>query len=119
MKQPITTILCLLNTLLMVIGQTLFKIGSNGKQFDSVQNIIKVIFSPVILLALTIYAGTTILWLYILSKTELSFAYPIQALAFPLVLIISSILFHEQIPIQRWAGIALIFAGVYIAVFQK
>ena len=119
MKQPITTILCLLNTLLMVIGQTLFKIGSNGKQLDSLRNIIKVMLSPVILLALTIYAVTTVLWLYILSKTEISFAYPIQALAFPLVLVISSIIFHEQIPLNRWAGVALIFIGVYITVLQK
>ena len=113
-----TTILCLINTLLMVTGQILFKIGSRGRQLSSIKDVISMMFSPVILLALCVYAGTTVLWLFILSKTELSFAYPIQALAFPIVLIVSALLFHESIPINRWTGVAIVFAGVYIAIYK-
>lgn len=110
------TLLCLLNTMLMVIGQMLFKIGSKGKEFNSIISIISVLFSPVVLLALCLYAGTTVLWLYILSKVEISYAYPIQALAFPIVLVMSSFVFHEQIPLNRWIGALIVFAGVFIAV---
>ena len=112
------TLLCLLNTSLMVLGQILFKLGSRGQNLDSFKAIIKMMFSPVVLLALCVYGGTTVLWLYILSKVEISFAYPIQALAFPLVLIISAVLFHETIPINRWIGVLIIFLGVYIAIYQ-
>lgn len=110
--------LCLLNTLLMVCGQILFKLGSNGKSINKVSDIISLVFSPAILLALTLYAGTTLLWLYILSRTKLSFAYPIQALAFPIVLIASSFIFREYIPINRWIGVGIIFIGVIVAIYK-
>ena len=94
-------ILCLVNTLMMVCGQILFKIGSNGKEITSLIDMIRLMFSPVVLIALCLYAGTTMLWLYILSKVDISFAYPIQALAFPVVMIVSAFIFHEQIPMLR------------------
>ena len=110
-----TTLLCLLNTVLMATGQMLFKYGSSGKSITGVIDIIKLLFSPIVLLALCLYGGTTILWLYILSKTPMSFAYPIQALAFPIVLIASMFLFHEPIPAMRWIGVFIIIVGVFIA----
>lgn len=113
-----TILLCLLNTGLMVVGQVLFKLGSNGKDMSGVDKILHVMFSPIILCALFLYACTTVLWLYILSKVEISYAYPFQALAFPVVLIISSLLFHEAISLNRWIGVIIIFLGVYIAVMR-
>ncbi len=111
-----TTMLCLLNTLLMVTGQVLFKIGASGKIISSFKDIVILLFNPIIIFALFIYGGTTMLWLYILNKTPISYAYPIQALAFPAVLVISSILFKEAIPITRWIGVCIIFIGVFVAV---
>lgn len=111
-------LLCILNTALLACGQMLFKLGSNGKSINKLSDIISLVLSPVILLALMLYAGTTLLWLYILSRVKLSYAYPIQALAFPVVLITSALIFHEQIPINRWLGVGIIFIGVYIAIFR-
>lgn len=85
---------------------------------DSISSIVSTMFSPIILSALCLYAGTTVLWLYILSKMKISEAYPIQALAFPLVLIASSLLFKEVIPWNRWVGVLIIFIGVYISAFK-
>lgn len=110
------TLLCLLNTALMVCGQILFKIGSRGRELSSLLDMIKLMFSPVVLVALCLYAGTTMLWLYILSKVDISFAYPIQALAFPVVMIASAFIFHEQIPTIRWVGVIIIFIGVLLVV---
>lgn len=110
--------LCLLNTLMMVCGQMLFKLGSNGRTISKASDLISLLFSPVILLALMLYGITTLLWLYILSRVKISFAYPIQALAFPIVLIASSLIFREEIPINRWIGVVIIVAGVYIAIFK-
>ncbi|WP_373155649.1 EamA family transporter [Clostridium sp. AUH-JLR23] len=109
-------ILCLVNTLMMVCGQILFKIGSNGKEITSLIDMIRLMFSPIVLIALCLYAGTTMLWLYILSKVDISFAYPIQALAFPVVMIVSAFIFHEQIPMLRWVGVIIIFIGVLLVV---
>lgn len=110
-----TVLLCLLNTALMSTGQMLFKVGANGKEFHSVLDFVRLFFTPVVFIALCLYAATTGLWLYILSRTPMSQAYPIQALAFPLVLFASMIFFHEQISITKWIGIAIIVLGVFVA----
>lgn len=109
------TLLCLLNTALLVTGQILFKVGSNGKQLSSIEDVIRMLFSPVILAALCLYAGTTVLWLYILSRTPMSHAYPIQALAYPVVLLLSMLLFKEPVSMTKWIGVAVIVFGVIIA----
>lgn len=109
------TLLCLLNTCLMATGQILFKTGSSGKEINSLLSLIKLFFNPIIILALFLYAGTTGLWLYILNKASLSFAYPIQALAFPLVLAASIFFFNESVSLTRWIGVGIICVGVFIA----
>ncbi len=107
-------LLTLLSTVLMAIGQLLFKYGSTGKEFDSLINIIKIMLSPPIFIALCIYAVNTVLWTYILSKVDISKAYPIQSLTFAIVMIAAAILFKEQIPMNRWVGVGIIILGVFV-----
>lgn len=109
------TILCLLNTMLLTTGQMLFKAGSTGHEINSALDIIKLFFTPLVFFALCLYAATTGLWLFILSRTEMSHAYPLQALAYPLVLGASAIFFNEQITPMKWIGIVVIICGVCIA----
>lgn len=109
-------LLCLTNVILMASGQMIFKLGTKGRIIDSLSSAINVMLTPVVLVGLFVYACATILWLYILSKVPISFAYPIQALAFPLVLLLSTLFFKETISISRWIGIALIMLGTFIAV---
>ena len=108
-------LLCLLNTALMATGQMLFKYGSQGKNITGIVDIIRLFFSPAVFCALCLYAATTGLWLYILSRVPISFAYPVQALAFPLVLAASMLVFKENISVSRWIGVAVIVCGVVIA----
>ena len=107
--------LCLLNTLCMVGGQLLFKAGASGKDINSIKDIVLLLFTPLVLCGICLYAGTTCLWLYILSKTPISQAYPIQALAFPIVTVLSTFLFHESVTPMRIVGVLIIVAGVTIA----
>ena len=110
------TFLCLANVILVVIGQVLFKMGVEGKFFASITDIIKIMFSPIVLSGLIIYAFTTILWLYILSKVPINRAHPIQALAYPIMLIMAKILFNESIPVIRWIGVGIIVVGIIVIV---
>ena len=107
-------LLCLLNTLLMSTGQILFKLGASGKEINNFYSLVGLFFSPIIILALVLYACTTGLWLYILNKTQISFAYPIQALAYPIVLFASIFIFSEQISLSKWIGVFIICFGVFI-----
>ena len=108
-------ILCLSNTFLMVGGQLLFKLGANGRKISNLSDIIRLMMQPLVLSALCIYGVSTALWLFILTKAPISQAYPIQALAFPIVLLISIPLFNESVAATQWIGVLLIIIGVFIA----
>ena len=107
-------ILCFVNVILMVTGQMLFRTGAYGRSFDSIIAIFKVVSSPIVIAGLFVYAITTVLWLYILSKVPISFAYPIQALAIPLVLIMANFVLRESVPPTRWIGAGIIFVGLIL-----
>ena len=108
-------ILCLINVVLLVGGQLLFRVGARGRDIAALPDMFRLMFSPFILAALFLYAGATLLWVYILTKAPLSYAYPIQALAFPLVVLLSAFLFNESVPVHRWVGIGVIMLGVLLA----
>src|SRR5262245_28777178 len=61
---------------------------------------------------LAIYSISAICWLWVLSRAPLSFAYPILALTFPIVVGASAILFSELILPLRWTGVGIIMIGV-------
>jgi len=107
--------LCLLNVALLVCGQLLFKLAVRNKEITTVSDAVSLLFSPYMISAIVLYVGTTFLWVYILTKVHLSYAYPIQALAFPLVVFFSFLLYNEDVPIQRWIGIGVIVLGAIIA----
>jgi drug/metabolite transporter (DMT)-like permease len=75
--------------------------------------------NPYILIAIPLYVGGFILWLIILSKFNLSFAYPFLAISFIMVPLVSSLILGEYISILRWAGILVIFSGVVIIGFSN
>lgn len=54
-------------------------------------------------------------WSLALSRSNLSFAYPFMASAIVLVLIFSSLLFGEQIPVSRWLGVLVVGIGIFLA----
>ena len=106
--------LCLLNVFLMATGQILFKLGVQGKSIVNLSDLLYTFFSPIIIIAIFVYACTTALWLYILNRVEISFAYPIQSFAMPLVCIVGMLFFSESISITKFIGIVVITLGVII-----
>ena len=107
-------LLCLLNVGCLSIGQIMFKVGMKDKNISSILDILQVIFSPVIFCAIIIYGMTTILWLYILNRVDISFAYPIQSLAMPIVCACGVIMFGESLTITKLIGIIVITIGIII-----
>ncbi len=62
--------------------------------------------------AFIIYGLSAICWLWVLSRAQLSFAYPMLSLTFPIVVGLSAVLFSESILAMRWAGVGVIVIGV-------
>ncbi len=106
-----------INIILLVTGQTLFKIGLSKVSF-SLENIFKVIFQPYVFAGLILYVVATVIWFYVLTKVNLSVAYPIQSLCYVLAAFVGLFLFHEAIPMSRWIGIGLIVLGAAVVAWK-
>lgn len=64
--------------------------------------------------ALVFYAGYAILWVWILSFTPLSRAYPFVALAFALTPLLGAMLFGKTISLRLIVGLLFILCGLFI-----
>lgn len=81
-----------------------------------VLKLIHVIFNPWVFAGLVTFVISMASHLFVLSKVELSFAYPFLSLAYVAVAIFAYFLFREDLNAWRIAGIALICLGtVFIA----
>ncbi|REB08545.1 hypothetical protein DVB69_05250 [Sporosarcina sp. BI001-red] len=111
---PTHLLLILINTLILVSGQFLWKIGMTRENpnFSSFSAIVKVMFSPYILSGLVIYGFATVLWLFILTKVPLSVAYPLQSLAYIFAVFGAYFLFNEPLGWWKVSGVLLIMVGV-------
>ena len=64
-------------------------------------------------LSLFCYGVSIITWMLVLSRVEVSFAYPFLGIAFVLVTILGYLLFKENLTFIRVIGIILICIGVF------
>ena len=53
-------------------------------------------------------------WMAVLTRFELSYAYPFAGMTFVLVLGLSAVFFHETITVPKVLGMTLIVAGIII-----
>ena len=104
--------------LLAVVGQLLMKHGMN--QFGTFAftelptKIIPMIFHPFVFAGLAAFGFSSIFWLFILSRMQLSLVYPMVSVAYVLVALASLIIFKENVSVLRWASIAVICFGVVL-----
>lgn len=103
-------LLVLLSSILNTAGQVLLKQGAG-----------RGIFSPYLIGGLGLYGISTIAYIMILSKTNLSLAYPvILGLTVTATTLSSFILLGEKVQFLHWVGIGLVISGISaIAMAQK
>ncbi|PSJ60043.1 EamA family transporter [Kumtagia ephedrae] len=76
--------------------------------------VLQIVFSPWVFLGLCIFVISMASHLYVLSKVELSFAYPFLSLAYVAVAVFAYFVFREDLNAWRIAGIALICVGTVL-----
>lgn len=99
------------------VGQMILKIGMTQvgelKFSDGLVNIFSRTFTNLYVLGgLAFFGVNAILWLVVLSREKLSFAYPMVAFAYIVTILLSKFLLHEDIPLLRWAGLFVIIVGI-------
>ena len=101
-------------------GQLLLKYGMDqiGEFAFTLHNIwpiaLKIIANPFVLGGVFCYASSLIIWLLILSRAQVSYAYPILSLGYILTAISASYLFGEDLSSPKIIGIFLVIAGVIL-----
>lgn len=93
---------------MMTLGPITF-VGVNP-----VLKIIQIVFSPWIFAGLCTFVISMASHLYVLSKVELSFAYPFLSLAYVAVAVLAYLLWREDLNAYRIAGIAFICVGTVL-----
>lgn len=68
---------------------------------------------PLAILTFTMLVARVLVWLYILKKFDLAFAYPVTSLSYVFILCTSHYFFHEQIAIWQMLAALFIIIGVF------
>jgi drug/metabolite transporter (DMT)-like permease len=114
-------VLILASVLLAAVAQLTLKAGMN--QVTTANGGVVTVSgasAKAILGNLTVWGGlalfglSAVVWLFVLSRTSLSFAYPFAALSYFLILLVDRFVLHESIPPLRWAGVAMIMVGILL-----
>lgn len=110
----------LLGVLLNASAQLLIKTGMmKVSSFDVRPSAIafeaaKVVFQPYNFAGLLCYVVSVGIWMYVLSRAEVSFAYPFLSVGYVVVAVAGHLFFGENLSFYRIAGIATICVGVIL-----
>ena len=101
------------------VAQTLMKFGTDrvGRFGDTpaLEYLFRLIINPFFLLAIAAYGFGVIFYMFMLSRLDLSFLYPMMvALGLVFASIVSALIFQEQITLVRIGGIAVVIVGVFL-----
>ena len=103
-------------TLFGAAAQMLIKTGANSLPHVSgfVPNVMAMLSSAPLIAGYSLYGISTVLLVIALKHGELSLLYPIIALTYDWVAILSVMVFHEYLSPLRLAGVIVIVLGVAI-----
>ncbi|WP_321495393.1 SMR family transporter [uncultured Desulfobacter sp.] len=90
------------------IGYFEFSLQNSSHLFFAVAS------SPYIIAGLTCYVISVVVWLLVLSRVEVSYAYPLLSIGYIVTAFAGWFLFQESLSPTRWTGIAVICIGVWL-----
>ena len=113
---PLIVFGVLLNAFAQItLKQGMRVIGVFSFSFENILPIlIKVSVNPFIIAGLACYAVSVIVWLMVLSRVEVSFAYPLLSIGYIVTAFAGYLFFNENMGYVRWTGVIIICLGVYL-----
>jgi len=112
-RSLVATLLCVL---LIAAGQLLFKAAAGQWRIDGwTWATVRSFLSPLMILALFIYAIATLLWVFVLRTVPLALAYSLFSLAFVIVPLLAYAVLGERLSANTLLGSGIIIVGVIVA----
>ena len=98
--------------LLLKLGADKLALNNAGEVYgSSLISAISVLLNPYVAAGMVLYVSSAAIWLWVLSKVDISLAYPFVSLSFVLTLIFGVTVFNEPVNSSKLAGTALIVIG--------
>ncbi len=118
MAKLFTFFLILVNVALAVSGQFSIKVGMKQVGYITAQNVgsmmVAALQNPYVLFGLFAYTLAAGTWIAVLSRVEVSFAYPMLSIGYVAILILSGIFLREAVTLPRIFGTVFIVAGIVL-----
>jgi len=100
----------------LILKWRIAKFGELPASFDQkLKFLISLLFDPLIFSGFLAAFFASLAWMAVMTKFDLSHAYPFMSLNFVVVLMLSGFLLYEPITSQKLLGVALIIIGTIIA----
>ena len=111
-------IIMVISIALAIAGQLLMKKGMQSfgtfPVSQLLSNIIPMFMNPWVFFGFMAFGFSSIFWLVVLSRLELSLVYPMVSVAYVVVALIAYFWMGENVSMLRWAGIFVICFGVFL-----
>jgi drug/metabolite transporter (DMT)-like permease len=98
-------------TLKRGMDQVASNTGELKLQADSLRDVVTTTW---VWLGLFLFGLSAVVWLAVLSRTSLSFAYPFASLTYVLILLADRFVLDEPVAPLRWAGVGFIIVGIVL-----
>lgn len=99
----------------VMLKQGMLSLGPLSFSADTmISRVFQIVFNPWVFAGLVTFVISMASHLYVLSKVELSFAYPFLSLAYVAVAVFAYFIFREDLNSWRIAGIAFICVGTVL-----
>jgi multidrug transporter EmrE-like cation transporter len=103
----------------MSAGQLLFKAAAQLGSTESslAARLVAIAANGYFVAAMLLYTVLTLLWVWILTFTPLSYAYPFAALAFGMTPLLAAAVFGDPVSLRLMLGCVLIVGGIIVIAF--
>ncbi len=109
-------------TIVLALSQIFLKLGVNQLGSVDLKNLpklaIDILTNPSLLLGTILLGSTFFIWLIILSKFPLSLAFPLTAMAYVFVGILSFFFLGEKLLLVNYFGMFLIACGLFFLLYK-
>lgn len=111
----------LLSVTLAAVAQIFLKIGmekvteaSGVFSPTSMGSLKSAAATPMVWFGLVLFGLSALVWLAVLSRASLSFAYPFASLTYVIILLYGRFIADEPVSAARWGGVLLIIGGIIL-----
>lgn len=124
--RPLVFTLIIASVACSACAQLMLKIGMSRSATSSaladpglLKMLLSIAMNPWVIAGLSLYFFGAVIWLFVLARVQLSFAYPFVGIGFILTMILGKYVMGDDISLQRMLGTLLVVGGVLLIAIDK